>query len=80
MRSAYTYTSVYRCTCKSSVTSAFLGKDAQKMGGVVFRLQTGIDHSNGGNCVWTKGVANGLPQNTLLRLLGEQDREIDMAK
>jgi len=50
------------------------------MGGVVFRLQTGIDHSNGGVCVWTKGVANGLPQNTLLRLLGEQDREIDMAK
>ena len=67
-------------TAKSSVTSAFLGEDAQKMNGVVFRLQTGIDNSNGGVCVWMNGVTNRLPQNTVLRLLSEQVREIDMAK
>jgi len=57
--------------------SFFLG---WKMSGVVFRLQTGIDNSNGGVCVWMNGVTNRLPQNTVLRLLTEQVREIDMAK
>ena len=73
-------TSSTEFTAKSSVTSAFLGEDAQKMSGVVFRLQTGIDNSNGGVCVWMNGVTNRLPQNTVLRLLTEQVREIDMAK
>ena len=67
-------------TAKSSVTSAFLGKDAHKMSGVVFTLHTGIDNSNGGVCVWMSGVTNRLRQNTVLRLLSKQDREIDMAK
>ena len=67
-------------TAKSSTTSAFLGQRAAHMDGVVFHLRTNVDNSTGGICINTSGVTNGIENNTLLRLLAEQDRIIDMTR
>ena len=67
-------------TAKSSTTSAFLGQHPGRMDGVVFKLRTNIDNSNGGTCVWINGVTNTVEHNTVLRLLSEQERLVDMSK
>jgi len=48
---------------------------------VVFHLQTIIDNSQGGSiCVNTGVVTNNIKDNTLLRILVNQKRKVDMLK
>ena len=68
-------------TQKSSKTPAFLGERAAEMDGVEFTLHICRDNSKGGTiCIHSSGVTNQIKNNTVLRLLLDQNRVIDMTK